>query len=156
MTALSRESRRMTGQGAGAAALCSPLPMCEAIQRRQLSMAKWPYNTDAWQRLRRAKLAQDPLCEYCPPRRLTPATTVDHEKPIEAGGDPWAWDNLKSCCASCHSRKTAKQDGAFGRKRKGGYGCDEQGRPLDPAHDWNQKNLSGLTAGTDGRTQTES
>jgi len=101
-------------------------------------MAKWPYNTEAWKRLRRAKLAQDPLCEYCPPGRRTLANHVDHKVSINDGGDPWAWDNLASSCASCHSVKTAKADGAWGNPKRKGYGCDINGKPLDPEHDWNQ------------------
>ena len=34
-------------------------------------MAKWPYSTARWQRLRQAKLAQDPLCDYCPAGTVT-------------------------------------------------------------------------------------
>lgn len=101
-------------------------------------MARWPYNTERWQRLRKAKLADHPLCEGCKPK-LTPASHVDHRQAINDGGDPWAWDNLSSLCASCHNRKTARMDGAFGNRRRKGYGCDEHGRPLDPDHWWNVK-----------------
>ena len=55
-------------------------------------MAKWPYNTIAWQRLRAAKLATDPLCQYCPQGTVTPATQVDHRKAIKDSGAPFAWD----------------------------------------------------------------
>ena len=34
-------------------------------------MAKWPYSTARWKRLRLAKLAQDPVCQYCPPGRAS-------------------------------------------------------------------------------------
>lgn len=95
-------------------------------------MADWPYNTSAWRRLRKAKLAQDPLCQYCMPHKTTIATEVDHAKPINAGGDPWAWDNLASCCHSCHSSKTAADKQGKPWRRKG---CDVEGRPLDPS-DW--------------------
>jgi hypothetical protein len=78
---------------------------------------------------------------------MTPANQVDHKTAINDGGDPWEMDNLASCCASCHSRKTAREDGAFGApKRKGPPmgACDESGKPLNPKHWWNNKNLSGL------------
>jgi 5-methylcytosine-specific restriction protein A len=103
-------------------------------------MAEWPYSTQRWQRLRLSKLRATPLCEYCTPGREQPASQVDHKTPVKEGGDPWAWDNLASCCASCHSRKTASEDGAFGNaKRKGRplKGCDAQGRPMDRRHWWN-------------------
>lgn len=99
-------------------------------------MGKWPYDTPAWKKLRKAKLSHTPLCEYCPPGREVAAKHVDHRKAIKAGGDPWAWDNLVSCCPACHNRKTAKQDGAFGNPKRTGYGCDERGLPLDPDHWW--------------------
>jgi 5-methylcytosine-specific restriction protein A len=98
-------------------------------------MAKWPYNTAQWQRLRRLKLSMTPLCEYCPPGRLTLATTVDHKVSIANGGDPWDRDNLASCCERCHNSKTAADKTGKEWQRKG---CDEQGRPFDPNHWWNK------------------
>lgn len=104
-------------------------------------MAKWPYNTTTWKRLRAAKLRQDPLCEYCPTPGRRLATHVDHEKPIADGGEPFDLANLKSACAPCHNAKTAREDGGFGN-RKGERvrrGCDANGRPLDHRHPWNQE-----------------
>ena len=80
-------------------------------------MANWPYSTAHWQRLRRAKLAQDPLCQYCPPGEVTLASQVDHCKAIKDGGDPWAWDNLASTCQPCHSKKTYHSGAPLGEKR---------------------------------------
>lgn len=103
-------------------------------------MADRLYKTAAWQRLRVAKLAADPLCQYCPRRKLTPATQVDHKRAIKDGGDPWAWENLASACATCHSRKTAIMDGGFGHARRNRVpvkGCDVDGLPLDCEHWWN-------------------
>lgn len=115
-------------------------------------MTKRPYSTARWQRLRKAKLARDPLCQYCPPGRLTPATEVDHIVPIARGGDALDWDNLKSACRPCHSSKTALEDGGFGRKpgRARVKGCDAQGRPLDQGHWWNEQ--KSLRAGGYDRT----
>ena len=46
-------------------------------------MAKWPYTTQRWQRLRRQKLQERPLCEYCLNEgRLTVAVVIDHIIPI--------------------------------------------------------------------------
>jgi 5-methylcytosine-specific restriction endonuclease McrA len=92
---------------------------------------KWPYYTPRWRRLRKLKLTEDPLCAHC--LTPTPATQVDHKKPIEQGGDPWEWDNLQSLCAGCHSRKTKSTD-----KGKPLKGCDVNGNPIDSAHWWNR------------------
>lgn len=99
-------------------------------------MATWPYNTQRWQRLRKLKLQQNPLCETClQQQRIVPATVVDHVIAVKAGGDPYpALDKLCSQCASCHNRKTRiveQQGGELSIK-----GCDEFGYPLDPRHPW--------------------
>lgn len=102
-------------------------------------MAKWPYSTRRWQKLRKAKLAADPWCQYCPPRTARPAGEVDHRKAISSGGDPWAWGNLVSTCHSCHSSKTLHVD-RLGKARAPVKGVDPStGRPLDPAHWWNRE-----------------
>ncbi|PAU94052.1 HNH endonuclease, partial [Paracoccus salipaludis] len=44
--------------------------------------------------------------------------TVDHVVPHR--GDPerfWDQDGWQPLCASCHSRKTAAEDGGFGNRR---------------------------------------
>lgn len=94
------------------------------------------YNSKIWKATRRQKLAEDPLCEYCPPGRHTPATDVDHVIALSAGGDPLAWDNLRSACHECHSRKTLYVE-RMGRDHVPMKGCDASGRPLDPEHWWN-------------------
>ncbi len=93
------------------------------------------YNSAAWKRLRKAKLAASPVCETCLPR-VTAATEVDHVKAINLGGAPLDWDNLQSLCHECHSRKTYYIE-RLGRDRVPVKGCDASGRPLDPAHWWN-------------------
>lgn len=98
-------------------------------------MADWPYSTAAWQRLRRLKLSEAPLCETCEDQgKITPALDVDHRVAIKAGGPAFPEiDGLRSLCHSCHSIKTNALD------RRGGKGiaikgCDVNGLPLDPAH----------------------
>lgn len=45
------------------------------------------YKTAQWQRLREAKLAQDPLCEWClEPDDVTEATEVHHAEGGHKGG----------------------------------------------------------------------
>lgn len=65
----------------------------------------------AWRSIRKAFLAAHPFCEWCG----RPAEQVDHILPKSRGGsDDWA--NLRSLCARCHSRRTARSPGAFGRE----------------------------------------
>jgi len=95
-----------------------------------------PHNDRRWRRLRAAKLAADPFCGYCPPGALTAATEVDHIVPVSKGGPMWDWDNLKSSCKPCHSKKTCYVD-VRGRDHVPVKGVDPRsGLPLDPAHWW--------------------
>lgn len=74
-------------------------------------MADWPYNSQQWRRLRKHKLAESPLCERCLPS-VVPAVAVDHRTPISRGGDPFpSLAGLASLCVSCHSVKTAEDQG---------------------------------------------
>ena len=71
----------------------------------------------AWRAIRLEYLRHHPLCEMeCAARGLrVAATQVDHRLPLARGGthDP---RNLQAACAPCHSRKTAREDGRFGRR----------------------------------------
>lgn len=102
-------------------------------------MADWPYNTRTWQRLRKAKLASDPLCYACGLRgRAVAAVAVDHVKAIKAGGHPFpALNGLMSLCERCHNEKTSAVDHpdrmSSGRRFKG---FDMQGNPIDPDDEW--------------------
>ena len=106
-------------------------------------MAKWPYNTSQWQALRKVKLSQQPLCEACMLRGQTmQANTVDHIKPINAGGAAFPpLDGLMSLCASCHSYKTGAVDNprlqhtTYARRFKG---CAVDGSPIDPLDPWHR------------------
>ena len=70
-----------------------------------------------WRALRNRYIAQHPYCVECMKKGIfTMATDVDHIVPHR--GDPsllFDENNLQSLCKSCHSRKTAKEDGGFGR-----------------------------------------
>lgn len=65
---------------------------------------------------------------------------LDHRIPRSRGGtdDP---GNLQLLCASCHSKKTVRQDGGFGNKpsNRPAPACDAAGSPRDPAHWWNRR-----------------
>jgi len=69
-----------------------------------------------WQRIRAAFLAAHPYCEDCG----APATDVDHvpsRRILVARGvpDPDADEYLHSRCHAHHSKKTATDDGGWGR-----------------------------------------
>lgn len=74
-----------------------------------------------WRKVRDAFLAANPWC--CDPygrhkEKPVKAHQVDHKLPRKFGGtdDP---SNLQGFCDSCHSIKTAKEDGGFGNHPKG-------------------------------------
>jgi 5-methylcytosine-specific restriction protein A len=71
-----------------------------------------------WQRLARMFLRANPLCAdpfglHARDGRCVAGEQVDHIIPRRRGGDD-VWKNLQTLCCSCHSRKTALQDGGFG------------------------------------------
>lgn len=73
------------------------------------------YN-QTWRRLRLLVLHSEPLCRECKKNgRLTAATEVDHIIPLSKGGTN-ELSNLQPLCHECHSRKTASEDGGFGRE----------------------------------------
>lgn len=76
--------------------------------------------------IRRRQLAQHPLCHHCAARAIVKAATeVDHIVPMSEGGDPRDPANLQSLCMSCHSRKTAADNG-----KSVTLGCGTDGVPL--------------------------
>lgn len=72
-----------------------------------------------WQQMAAAFRKAHPLCAACLAEgRYTPAACVDHI--IPHCGDPallYDTNNLQSLCWSCHSRKTASEDGGFGNSK---------------------------------------
>lgn len=78
-----------------------------------------------WQAARAQFLAEHPLCqcEECDEGRLrlTPATVVDHIVAHKGNRKLfWSRKNWQSMAKECHDRKTARQDGGFGRTPGGG------------------------------------
>ncbi|MFD2334756.1 HNH endonuclease signature motif containing protein [Cohnella sp. GCM10020058] len=70
----------------------------------------------AWRKARAAWLLKHPLCVVCERNgRLTAATDLDHIKP-HRGDMTLFWDrsNWQGLCKTCHSAKTAREDGGFG------------------------------------------
>jgi len=100
------------------------------------------YNSKRWKKIRKLKLALNPLCEDCQTLGLIEsANHVDHIESIRSGGAAFDLNNLKSLCVGCHSRKTVYVDGGFGRQKKEyeirAKGCGADGLPIDPNHHWN-------------------
>lgn len=61
-----------------------------------------------WRKFRLMQLRREPLCEDClEAGRVTEATDVHHIVPKRDGGED-SFDNVKSLCHSCHSKRTAK------------------------------------------------
>lgn len=93
----------------------------QATEVRRPSAARRGYGR-RWQRLRAIIIARDPVCTCegrpgCPhPARrcILPTTDVDHIVPREQGGED-SEENLHGMCHGCHSRKTAQEDGGWGR-----------------------------------------
>ncbi|MCK9569272.1 HNH endonuclease [Candidatus Pacearchaeota archaeon] len=73
--------------------------------------------TPAWRRARLIYLAEHPLCAQCAKQgRRAAATVVDHIVPHKRNQELF-WDeaNWQGLCKTCHNRKTASEDGGFGR-----------------------------------------
>jgi 5-methylcytosine-specific restriction protein A len=73
-----------------------------------------------WQAARLSYLADHPLCVVClGGGRTEAATVVDHIVP-HRGDVGLFWDraNWQPLCKRCHDRKTATEDGGFGRNGK--------------------------------------
>lgn len=99
-------------------------------QRQEETGRTLALNGKAWRELRARVLREQPRCEQCEREgRITPATDVDHKDNDPSNNRR---DNLASLCHACHSRKTQADMG-----RRVSYGCDINGRPLDPRHPWN-------------------
>jgi 5-methylcytosine-specific restriction protein A len=91
--------------------------------KRRPNASQRGYDYD-WKKTRDAYLAAHPQCE-CPECSALPtwrrptATDVDH---IDARGPRGPrghdWTNLQSLTASHHARKTAREDGGFGRTKR--------------------------------------
>lgn len=78
------------------------------------------YVSAHWRRLRVLVLSAQPLCVICERSgRIVAATQVDHVTPHK-GNINLFYDqsNLQPLCQSCHSKKTASEDGGFGNAHK--------------------------------------
>lgn len=64
-----------------------------------------------WRKLRLVVLSEEPVCRMC---GREASEHVDHIVALAKGGKNER-ANLQGLCARCHSIKTARVDGAFGR-----------------------------------------
>lgn len=73
--------------------------------------------TYRWQKASAGWLRSHPLCVHCEAQGLVVAATeVDHIIPYKGDATlQWDSNNWQSLCSSCHSKKTATEDGGFGR-----------------------------------------
>lgn len=92
-----------------------------AQHRRQVDRARGTAHergyTSAWTKARAAYLSLHPLCAvHRGQGALVVANVVDHIKP-HRGDKVLFWDsaNWQPLCKECHDRKTATEDGGFGR-----------------------------------------
>ena len=74
-----------------------------------------------WRKLRKMVLARNPICEdpfglHKEYSELIKANEVDHIIPKKHGGES-EMSNLQSLCKSCHSKKTAVEDGRWALER---------------------------------------
>jgi len=67
----------------------------------------------AWNKIQKAFLAANPLCELCKQDgRLTPSELVHHKRKVRSAGTN-DWDNLQALCSECHSRYHAQNGDYF-------------------------------------------
>ena len=84
---------------------------------RRESSSKRGYGR-AWQKSRASYLSRHPLCCHCEADGMVvPATEVDHIV-AHKGDQALFWDskNWQPLCKPCHSKKTAREDGGYGRE----------------------------------------
>lgn len=105
----------------GAGGRCEKHPYTADQHRRQAERNRGTAHergyTSAWQKARAAFLAKHPLCAECERNSVVAAASVvDHIVPHK-GDKVLFWDrsNWQSMCKTCHDRKTATEDGGWGR-----------------------------------------
>jgi 5-methylcytosine-specific restriction endonuclease McrA len=97
------------------------------------------YRSKAWRALRQAALLRD-LYRCVVPGCRRRAVRVDHIVARKDGGAD-TLDNLRSLCAE-HDNQAHREKGRRGVGPREAwfevYGCDAEGRPIDPQHWWNR------------------
>jgi 5-methylcytosine-specific restriction protein A len=98
------------------------------VESRRQSSAKRGYGRK-WREASQGYLRSHPLCRHCQQRgKLVQATLVDHIRPHRGDWSLfWDTDNWQELCDSCHSAKTVREDGGFGRKSNHGKSSETDG-----------------------------
>jgi 5-methylcytosine-specific restriction protein A len=69
------------------------------------------YKTARWRKLREAKLAQDPLCEWCLEQEIVTEATEAHHAVPHKGDEEKFWSGpFVATCKPCHSSRGQKED----------------------------------------------
>jgi 5-methylcytosine-specific restriction protein A len=83
--------------------------------RRESGSVRYPWRWRKENGIREQILRRDLFCCACSTlERPVPAAEVDHKDGDRTNHDP---ANLQGLCHRCHSVKTARENGAFGRSR---------------------------------------
>ncbi len=103
----------------------------QAVKDRERGTAAQRGYGHKWRLASKAFLAAHPLCEcdecQAGAKRVTEAQVVDHI--VRHRGNMalfWRRSNWRAMAKRCHDRKTAREDGAFGRAGQGGVGQNLQ------------------------------
>lgn len=99
----------------------------QQLNARRLTPTQRGYGP-SWKAIRDEIIEKHPYC--ADPYQVhggsqVPATDVDHVIPRKEGGTD-AENNLQSLCHACHSRKTAREDGRWGRRRRQTWSKDDR------------------------------
>jgi 5-methylcytosine-specific restriction protein A len=73
-----------------------------------------------WSKASKKYREDNPLCIMCEAKGIVKINNcVDHKIPVNSPDDPLFWEesNWQGLCTSCHSEKTAKEDGALGNRK---------------------------------------
>lgn len=75
------------------------------------------YASARWKKARKIYLANNPICAMC---GADTAKHVDHIEQVYSDNEAKFWDanNRQALCVSCHSKKTARENGGFGNRKK--------------------------------------
>jgi len=88
--------------------------LSRAGSRKRASASDRGYDK-AWERARKRKLANDPICEACAEDgRVVAADMVDHVVPIRVAPElRLRAENHRSLCWQCHGRKSAEDKAKY-------------------------------------------
>jgi len=90
----------------------------QQYEKTRETATKRGYNA-RWHKTSKAFLEENPVCVIRGPGCTYIATETDHIEPHKGNKEKfWDKSNFQPVCKRCHSRKTAEEDGRWGRKQK--------------------------------------